>query len=335
MFVEKTAGFEERGDSVVDGTDLMIEAAGVQKVYEAGGLRVRALKGVDLGIPRGEMVAVMGPSGCGKTTLLNVLSGLDDLSDGEVRVDGESIGGMSDKRRTRFRAERMGFIFQSYNLIPVLSAVENVELPLLVAGKKPKKARRWALDALGMVGLPELPDGEVGGDGQAVGGMSEKKSTPFRAERRGFIFQSYNLTPVLSAVETVDLPLLVAGKKPKKARRWALDALGMVGLPEQATRRPSEMSGGQQQRVTVARSLVNDPSIVWADEPTGALDSETSGGIMDLLVRLNAERRQTFVLVTHDAAVAARAHRTILMRDGNITSDEPNDETKGQEGSDG
>jgi putative ABC transport system ATP-binding protein len=247
MFVEKTAGFEERGDSVIDGADLMIEAAGVQKVYEAGGLRVRALRGVDLGIARGEMVAIMGPSGCGKTTLLNVLSGLDDLSDGEVLVDGDSIGGMSDRRRTRFRAEKMGFIFQSYNLIPVLSAVENVELPLLVAGKKQKKARRWALDAL-----------------------------------------------------------------------------EMVGLPEQANKRPSEMSGGQQQRVTVARSLVNNPSIVWADEPTGALDSETSKGIMDLLVRLNGEQRQTFVLVTHDAAVAARAHRTILMRDGNITSDEQN-----------
>jgi putative ABC transport system ATP-binding protein len=179
----------------------MIEAAGIQKVYEAGGLRVRALRGVDLGIRRGEMVAIMGPSGCGKTTLLNVLSGLDELSDGEVRVDGDSIGGMSDRKRTRFRAEKMGFIFQSYNLIPVLSAVENVELPLLVAGKKQKKARRWALDAL-----------------------------------------------------------------------------EMVGLPEQANKRPSEMSGGQQQRVTVARSLVNNPSIVWADEPTGALDSETSKG---------------------------------------------------------
>ena len=247
MLVEKRTEKEGRGGPVVDGTDLMIEAAGVQKVYEAGGLRVRALRGVDLGIPRGEMVAVMGPSGCGKTTLLNVLSGLDDLSDGEVRVDGESIGGMSDKKRTRFRAEKMGFVFQSYNLIPVLSAVENVELPLLVAGKKPKKARRWALDAL-----------------------------------------------------------------------------EMVGLPEQAAKRPNEMSGGQQQRVTVARSFVNNPAIVWADEPTGALDSETSKGIMDLLVSLNRERRQTFVLVTHDAAVAARAHRTIRMRDGNITSDELN-----------
>jgi ABC-type lipoprotein export system ATPase subunit len=114
------------------GKELMIEATGVQKIYDAG----------DLGVRRGEMVAIMGPSGCGKPTLLNVLSGLDDLSDGEVYVDGESIKGMSDRRRTRLRAEKMGFIFQSYNLIPVLSAIENVELPLLVAGHRPKKARQ-------------------------------------------------------------------------------------------------------------------------------------------------------------------------------------------------
>jgi ABC-type lipoprotein export system ATPase subunit len=224
--------------------DFMIEAAGVQKVYAAGGLRVRALRWVDLGVRRGEMVAIMGPSGSGKTTLLNVLSGLEDLSDGEVYVDGESIKGMSDRRRTRFRAQKMGFIFQSYNLIPVLSAIENIELPLLVAGSKPKKARQWAQDAI-----------------------------------------------------------------------------EMVGLADQAKKRPAEMSGGQQQRITVARSLVNNPAIVWADEPTGALDSETSKGIMDLLVRMNEREQQTFVLVTHDAAVAARAHRTIRMRDGLIASD--------------
>jgi putative ABC transport system ATP-binding protein len=240
---------EVRGGSLLEEAtrELMIEATGVQKVYDAGGLRVRALRGVDLGVRRGEMVAIMGPSGCGKTTLLNVLSGLDDLSDGEVYVDGESIRGMSDRKRTRFRAEKMGFIFQSYNLIPVLSAIENVELPLLVAGHKPKKARRWAEDAV-----------------------------------------------------------------------------EMVGLADQAKKRPAEMSGGQQQRITVARSLVNNPAIVWADEPTGALDSETSRGIMDLLVKLNESEQQTFVLVTHDAAVAARAHRTIRMRDGRITSDEQN-----------
>jgi putative ABC transport system ATP-binding protein len=225
----------------------MVVARSVEKEYAAGGVRVRALRGVDLSVPRGEMVAVMGPSGCGKTTLLNCLSGLDEFDGGEVLIGGESISSMSDRRRTRFRAERMGFIFQTYNLIPVLSAVENVELPLLVAGTRPKEARLRATAAL-----------------------------------------------------------------------------EMVGVPEQAGKRPNEMSGGQQQRVTVARSLVNDPAIVWADEPTGALDSETSGEIVDLLVRLNREQGHTFVLVTHDASVAARAHRTIRMRDGLIEGDEPN-----------
>jgi putative ABC transport system ATP-binding protein len=225
----------------------MVAARGLEKAYLTGGATVRALRGVDLSISRGEMVAVMGPSGCGKTTLLNVLSGLDGFDAGEVLIAGESISGMSDRGRTRFRAQRMGFVFQTYNLIPVLSGVENVELPLLVAGAKPKDARCRALDAL-----------------------------------------------------------------------------EMVGVPEQANKRPNEMSGGQQQRVTVARSLVNDPAIVWADEPTGALDSETSAEIVDLLVGLNRDRGQTFVLVTHDASVARRAHRTVRMRDGSIESEEQN-----------
>jgi ABC-type lipoprotein export system ATPase subunit len=229
--------------------DAMVEARDLEKTYAAGGVTVRALRGVDLNIASGEMVAVMGPSGCGKTTLLNCLSGLDEFDGGEVLVGGESISGMSDRKRTRFRAQKMGFIFQTYNLIPVLSGVENVELPLLVAGARPKEAR---------------------------------------------------------------------GR--------ALSALEMVGLADQANKRPNEMSGGQQQRVTVARSLVNDPAIVWADEPTGALDSETSAEIMDLLVRLNREKGQTFVLVTHDISVARRAHRLVRMRDGLIESDEPGGE---------
>jgi ABC-type lipoprotein export system ATPase subunit len=229
--------------------DAMVEARNLEKTYATGGVTVRALRGVDLSIPRGEIVAIMGPSGCGKTTLLNCLSGLDEFDSGEVLVGGESISGMSDRRRTRFRAEKMGFIFQTYNLIPVLSGVENVELPLLVAGVRPKEAR---------------------------------------------------------------------GR--------ALSALEMVGLADQVNKRPNEMSGGQQQRVTVARSLVNEPAIVWADEPTGALDSDTSSEIMDLLVDLNREKGQTFVLVTHDMSVARRARRLVRMRDGKIESDEPGSE---------
>ncbi len=235
------------------GARPMVEARELRKTYNSGEVRFEALRGVSLSVGEGEMVAVMGPSGSGKTTLLNSVSGLDDVTSGEVLIAGEPIGSMSDKRRTRFRAEKMGFIFQSYNLMPVLSAVENVELPLLVAGAKPREARRKALGAL-----------------------------------------------------------------------------EMVGISDQAKKLPAEMSGGQQQRVTVARSFVNGPAIVWADEPTGALDSETSKEIMDLLVRLNEEQGQTFVLVTHDAAVAARAHRTIRMRDGLIESDEANVDSNGK-----
>ncbi len=191
------------------------------------------------------MVAVMGPSGCGKTTLLNTLSGIDDITDGEVEIDGQSIHDLSDKKRTRFRAEKMGFIFQSFNLLPVLSAAENVELPLLMAGEK-----------LGI------------------------------------------------------------------ARVRANDALVLAGLEDQVRKRPAEMSGGQQQRVTIARALVNNPAIVWADEPTANLDNETSAQVMDLLCRLNEENGQTFVVVTHDPG--ARAGRILRMRDGVIECDEIN-----------
>src|SRR5918999_5503489 len=248
--------FGEAKEEVGSGSagDTMVEANDLEKTYAAGGATVHALRGVDLSIPRSGMVAIIGPSGCGKTTLLNCLSGLDEFDSGEVFVGGEYISGMSDRRRTRFRAEQMGFVFQTYNLIPVLSGIENVELPLLVAGVRSKEAR---------------------------------------------------------------------GR--------ALSALEMVGLADQANKRPNEMSGGQQQRVTVARSLVNEPSIVWADEPTGALDSETSGEIMDLLVELNREEGQTFVLVTHDLSVARRAHRIVRMRDGLIEGDEPNGGPSGKE----
>ena len=227
--------------------ESIISAAGLTKVYDTGAVRVEALRGVDLDIRRGEMVAVMGPSGCGKTTLLNVLSGLDDITEGEVVIDGAGLHSMSDRSRTRNRAERMGFVFQSFNLLPVLNAVENVELPLL---------------------------------------MSSVKS--------------------------------------REARQAAQNALEMVGLSQQALQRPAELSGGQQQRVTIARALVNSPAIVWADEPTGNLDSETSNGVMDLLCRLNTEQVQTFVVVTHDPKVAERANRIVWMRDGLIESEETN-----------
>jgi putative ABC transport system ATP-binding protein len=204
-------------------------------------VKVHALRGVSLEVRKGEMVAIMGPSGCGKTTLLNSLSGLDDFDSGLVLIEGNDLSRMADDRKTDFRARDMGFVFQTYNLLPVLTAVENVELPLIVSGTKPKVAREKALDAL---------------------------------ER--------------------------------------------VGLRDRAGQRPAQLSGGQRQRVTVARALVNRPAIVWADEPTGALDSATATEIMDLIVDLNSTDHQTCVIVTHDPKVAARCHRTIHMEDGHI-----------------
>jgi putative ABC transport system ATP-binding protein len=223
----------------------IVEARGVRKIYQSGTLRLEALRGVHFAVQAGEIVAIMGPSGCGKTTLLNCLSGLDEIDEGDVLIEGTSLAAMSDRDRTTYRARKMGFIFQSYNLLPVFTAVENVELPLLVSG-----------------------------------------------------------TP------------------PREARQRSMRALESVGLEPWARHRPAQLSGGQQQRVTIARALVGNPAIIWADEPTGNLDSESATDILDLIQRLNRERRQTFVVVTHAREVGERAHRIIRMRDGTITAEE-------------
>ena len=219
----------------------IVEARGVERTYETGRVRVPALRDVDLALEQGEMVAIMGPSGCGKTTLLNCLSGLDEIDAGDVVIEGTSLASMSDRRRTDYRARRMGFVFQFYNLIPVLTAVENVELPLLVS----------------RVGAAE-------------------------------------------------------------ARRRALAAMELVGVDDRASHVPDELSGGQRQRVTIARALVNDPAIVWGDEPTGDLDSESAEEIVALMRRLNEERGLTFLIVTHDIGVGRSTDRIIRMLDGEV-----------------
>ena len=223
----------------------IVEAIGVEKVYDTGKVRVPALNGVDLVVEQGEMVSIMGPSGCGKTTLLNCLSGLDRYDGGDVVIEGTSLTAMSDRERTDYRARRMGFVFQFYNLMPVLTAVENVELPLLVA---------------------RVPA--------------------------------------------------------KEARARAIAALEMVGLGNRTANLPEELSGGERQRVTIARSLVNQPAIVWADEPTGDLDSEKAHEVVELMRGLNVETRLTFVIVTHDIAVGRATDRIVRMLDGRITEQE-------------
>jgi putative ABC transport system ATP-binding protein len=243
MLWNRHPGAEEAHPVVDD--DLIVRASAVRKTYDTGQVRVDALKGIDLSLRRGEMVAVMGPSGCGKTTLLNCLSGIDEIDEGEVLIEGVSLAELPDRARTRYRAERMGFVFQFYNLMPVLSAVENVEMALLLAGRSTREARQLALEALALVGL---------------------------AERAGHV--------------------------------------------------PEEMSGGERQRVTIARALVNDPAIVWADEPTGDLDSETAEDVTALMRRLNRERGLTFLIVTHDIAVGRRTDRILRMLDGQVVDEQ-------------
>ncbi len=232
--------------TLVDGHEApLLVARSVRKLYRSAGGEVVALDDVDLTVARGELVAVMGPSGSGKTTLLNCLSGLDDIDGGTVQVEGRDLFAMSDADRTRHRAHSMGFIFQAFNLIPVFSAVENVELPLLLRGSSSRVARELALAML-----------------------------------------------------------------------------DRVGLGHRSSHRPNEMSGGEQQRVTIARALVGRPAVVWADEPTGNLDSTMAESVMALLRQLNEEEHQTIVLVTHDAGIGASAGRVLRMRDGRFVADE-------------
>lgn len=223
----------------------VLEAKELWKVYDTGSVKVKALKGVDLDISKGEMVAIMGPSGCGKTTFLNCVSSLDEFTAGEVLVDGQPLSEMSDRERTDMRKNHLGFVFQSFNLIPVLSAVENVELPLILKGKSSKDARVIALDALEAVELKE----------------------------------------------------------------WS----GHL---------PAELSGGQQQRVTIARAFAHQPALILADEPTGNLDTTTSDSVMELLVNLNRKKGITFVIVTHEEEIARQCTRLVTIQDGLITSDE-------------
>lgn len=230
---------------------MIMRAVDVTKTYRSGSNEVHALRGVSLDVHEGDLITVVGPSGNGKTTLLNCLSGIDSIDSGQVFIDGQDIHTLSDSARTKHRGERMGFIFQSFNLIPVLSALENVEIPLVILGASRREA----------------------------------------SERAG-------------------------------------EMLKRVGLGDRFGHRTQELSGGEQQRVAIARALVTEPAIVWGDEPTGNLDSETAASIVELLQEVNANG-QTVVVVTHDKAVASIGNRIIEVRDGRVSRD---DETADQGG---
>lgn len=223
---------------------VALSCQGLWKIYEMGDEKVQAVRGIDLEINTGEMVAIMGPSGCGKTTLLNILSGIDDPSAGQVTVAGKPLFGISDDERTDLRGKEMGFIFQKFHLLDVMSAVENVEIPLLLLGENAEEARAKSMLAL------------------------EK-----------------------------------------------------VGLEDRSEHRPAELSGGQQQRVSIARAVVHNPSVILCDEPTGNLDSTTSKQVMSILSGLN-DAGSTLVIVTHDKEIAKRCSRIIQISDGRIVSEE-------------
>lgn len=222
----------------------IVEAHNLTKVYGSGEAAVTALAGVDISVEPGEFVAVMGPSGCGKSTLLNLLGGLDTATSGEIRIDGTELSGMSDDELTALRRRRFGFVFQFFNLIPVLTATENAALPLTLDGVAQNESHARAVE-------------------------------------------------------------------------W----LTKVGLMERLDNRPDQMSGGQQQRVAVARALVTEPALLLADEPTGNLDSKSSAEIADLLQQASAQWGRAILMVTHDPRLAARAGRIVFMRDGRIIDD--------------
>lgn len=228
-------------DPQADGA-MAVSARDVTKRYGAGGAAVDALRGVSVDFPRGQFAAVMGPSGSGKSTLMNVLAGLDRPTSGTVTIDGTEITGLKDKPLTLLRREKVGFVFQFFNLLPMLTAEENLELPLAIAGRK--------VD-------PE----------------------------------------------------------------WERSLVDAVGLSDRRRHRPAELSGGEQQRVALARGLISRPAVLFADEPTGNLDSSTSGEMLRLLRRSVDEYGQTIVMVTHDGRAAAFADRVLFLRDGLIVED--------------
>jgi putative ABC transport system ATP-binding protein len=223
-------------------TGLAVSAEALTRRYGEGETAVDALRGVSLDVPKGALTAVMGPSGSGKSTLMHILAGLDKPTAGDVRIAGTEISALNDTDLTKLRREHIGFIFQFFNLLPMLTAEENVVLPLAIAGEKPDKA-------------------------------------------------------------------------------WVAELMARIGLKDRGSHRPSELSGGQQQRVAIGRALVSRPTIVFADEPTGNLDSKTSSEILDLMRSSVDTYDQTTVMVTHDARAAAIADRILFLADGLIVKD--------------
>jgi putative ABC transport system ATP-binding protein len=240
--VNATATAEAVAPQAQAADQYVVEANDITRRYGEGETAVDALRGVSLEVRRGELASIMGPSGSGKSTLMHILAGLDKPTAGDVRIAGTSIGGLDDNALTKLRRRHIGFVFQFFNLLPMLTAEENIVLPLQLAGQKLDKG-------------------------------------------------------------------------------WVDDVIAKVGLSERRTHRPAELSGGQQQRVAIARALVSRPTVMFADEPTGNLDSKTSAEILDVVRESVASYGQTTVMVTHDANAAAIGDRTLFLADGRIVKE--------------
>ena len=262
--------------------DSIVTAVDVRRRYGEGDAAVNALAGVTVGFERGHFSAIMGPSGSGKSTLMHILAGLDRPTSGSVTLDGDEITGLDDAELTRLRRDKLGFIFQFFNLIPVLTAEENVLLPLSIAGRKPDA--EWFDRLIDTVGLR---DRLTHRPAELSGGQQQRVRRVAAAER---------------------------------GARLARVA-GLLGLDGLLARKPSQLSGGQQQRVAVARALASRPAVVFADEPTGNLDSRSSEEVLRLLRTAVDEFGQTVVMVTHDPEAASYADRLIVLRDGLVVHD--------------
>lgn len=265
----------------------VIETDGLRKTYVMGDSEIHALDGVSVHVERGELLAITGPSGSGKSTLMNILGCLDRPDAGVYHLDGEDVSTLNDNRLAEIRNRKIGFVFQSFNLLPRVSALEQVELPLLYGGG----------------------GGRSRSDQQAPAGGAGKAPS--------------ELTGTQQRISVArDLMLQRGGSGWRDRAREALIA---VGLEDRMSHKPTELSGGQQQRVAIARALVTDPSIILADEPTGNLDSRTSEELMALLLRLNSERGITVVFITHEEEIARRTNRIIRMMDGRVATEERGD----------
>ena len=269
--------------------ESVIATTELRKTYVMGDTAIHALDGVSLHVERGELLAITGPSGSGKSTLMNILGCLDRPDAGDYVLDGEDVATLDDNRLAEIRNRKIGFVFQSFNLLPRVSALEQVELPLLYGGgnKRSDSVKRTVQEAEATL--------RAGNQRPELAGTQQRVAV------------------------ARDLLLQRGGAE---WRNRAREALVAVGLEDRMSHKPTELSGGQQQRVAIARALVTDPAIILADEPTGNLDSRTSEELMALLLRLNADRGITVVFITHEEEIARRTNRIIRMRDGRIAAEE-------------